>query len=88
MKSIFKLIIILCSLAFSYSIECYPTCSDSQYKVYLCFEDTTSTHIFNTKEEARRFVRWIQNYNADLNITIEESNNENNDVTSESSTFI
>ena len=51
-------------------------------------EDTTSTHIFNTKEEARRFVRWIQNYNADLNITIEEQNNENTNVTSESSTFI
>ena len=51
-------------------------------------EDTTSTHIFNTKEEAHRFVRWIQNYNADLNITIEEQNNENTNVINESSTFI
>jgi len=51
-------------------------------------EDTTSTHIFNTKEEAHRFVSWIQNYNADLNITIEEQNNENTNVINESSTFI
>jgi hypothetical protein len=51
-------------------------------------EESTSTHIFNTKEEAHRFISWIQNYNADLNITIEEPNNEDTNNTNESGTFI
>lgn len=53
------------------------------------FEDPSeSIHIFKSEGEATKFISWIQQYNNDLNIKVEEANNENDSNSNECPTFI
>lgn len=56
--------------------------------VILTSNKSTSKHIFESLSEANNFVSWITNYNMDLDVTVENTDNEQDDIPNECSTFI
>lgn len=56
--------------------------------VILTSNKSTSKHIFESQSEASNFVSWITNYNMDLDVTVENTDNEQDDIPNECSTFI
>lgn len=56
--------------------------------VILTSTKSTSKHIFESLGEANNFVSWITNYNMDLDVTVENTDNEQDDIPNECFTFI